>query len=415
MTTLSKATATDPAPDLLRDRASAEAYVASVCFKHGPPRAVGTEIEWTVHHSDDRCRPITAEILTTALGPHAPATLRQDSPNLPLRGGSPVTVEPGGQVEISSPPRSNATDLLVSTSSDISHLTELLTAAGLELGPGGTDAHRPPRRVLNTPRYAAMQARFDRFGSDGITMMCSTAGLQVCLDMGERDRVATRWAALHALGPVLLAVFANSARLGGRSTPWVSARTRAVLGTEPARTRRGAVSGDPAAEWAARVLDTPLICWRHGGPDWTAPPRVTFAEWIGGALPGVPTTEDMDYHLSTMFTPIRPRGYFEVRYLDSQPPQDWMAPVALLIALFEDERVVDEALAAAQPAVGRWLHAARVGTADPRVAGAARAVLDLGLRSLPRLGLPTDLHDEVTRSLDRRLAAVPAPHGGDLR
>ena len=37
----------------VRTRAEAEAYVASVCFKHGPPRLLGVELEWTVHHADD--------------------------------------------------------------------------------------------------------------------------------------------------------------------------------------------------------------------------------------------------------------------------------------------------------------------------------------------------------------------------
>jgi glutamate--cysteine ligase len=308
-----------------------------------------------------------------------------------------------------------AAELITTVSADIAQLTELLRSAGLELGTSGTDPHRPPRRVLDTPRYAAMNSRFDRRGRDGVTMMCSTAGLQVCLDAGEAGQVAKRWAALHVLGPALLAAFANSPDLAGDSTGWASARTRVVLGTEPARSRPAAVGDDPAASWARRVLDTPLICWRRGGASWDVPGDVTFADWIGGALPGVPTTEDLDYHLSTMFTPVRPRGYFEVRYLDSQPPRDWAPAVVLLIALFSTDAVVDAALDAAAPAAGRWLHAARHGLADRKVAQAASAALELGLRHVPGLGLPTELSAPVIDSLDRRLRTATVKLGGDTR
>jgi glutamate--cysteine ligase len=412
VTTVSVTPSTDPAPDLLRDRDRAEAYVASVCFKHGPPRYVGAEIEWTVHHAQDRCQPIDSNVLAKALGPHAPATLRPDSPNLPLRGGSPVTVEPGGQVELSTPPKTTAADLLTTLTADTAQLQELLAAEGLELGTAGVDPHRPPRRILDTPRYAAMNARYDRLGPDGAAMMCSTAGLQVCLDTGEAAQVASRWNALHALGPALLAAFANSPDQAGASTGWASVRTRVVLGAEPARSSPGETGDDPAAGWARRVLDTPLICWRHGGASWDVPGDVTFADWIAGALPGVPTTEDLDYHLSTMFTPVRPRGYFEVRYLDSQPPGEWSPAVALLIALFSADDVVDAALDAAARGARRGRGAPHPGVPARCAPPPAAAALELGLRHMHRLGLPTELSAPVIDSLDRRLAAATAKLGG---
>src|SRR3954470_419306 len=86
---------------IISDRAVGEAYVASVCFKHGPPRLTGVELEWIVHHEDDPRRPLDAARLAAALGPYAPRTVNQDSPHLPLPAGSPLTLEPGGQVEIS--------------------------------------------------------------------------------------------------------------------------------------------------------------------------------------------------------------------------------------------------------------------------------------------------------------------------
>ncbi|GAA4882628.1 ergothioneine biosynthesis glutamate--cysteine ligase EgtA [Saccharopolyspora cebuensis] len=396
--------AADYPTSLIRTRAEAEAYVASVCFKHGPPRLLGVELEWTVHHADDPRRPLDAEVLAHALGPHAPRSLAPGSPEQPLPNGSALTVEPGGQVELSSTPTTSMDALFGVVTADAEHIRRRLRPAGLVLGEHGTDPWRTPHRLLRVPRYAAMEAAFDRIGVHGRLMMCSTAGIQVCIDAGEPDRIAARWAALHAVGPVMVAMFANSPRLFGAETGWVSARTRSVLRTDPPRTRPGPVGGDPAIGWAKRMLDVPLVCLRREGDDWTAPRGVSFAEWIGGSLPTRPTREDLDYHLSTAFTPVRPRGYLEIRYLDALPGDDWMLPAAALIALFRDESAVDRLLELTAPAVGRWYPAARVGLRDPALARCARDVLELVRRCLrgPDVpaGLPARLTDFVTDRLE---------------
>ncbi|GAA3358523.1 ergothioneine biosynthesis glutamate--cysteine ligase EgtA [Saccharopolyspora gregorii] len=388
----------------IRTRAEAEAYVASVCFKHGPPRLLGVELEWTVHHAADPRRPLDAEALIAALGPHAPRSLVLDSPQRPLPNGSALTVEPGGQVEVSSLPSPSLRTLLDTTAADAAHVRSRLADGGLLLGERGTDPWRIPHRLLDVPRYAAMECAFDRIGIGGRLMMCSTAGVQVCLDAGEPHRIAARWAALHALGPVFIAAFANSPQLFGDPTGWASVRTRSLLRTDIPRMRPGPATADPAADWARRVLDTALLCLRRDGTDWRAPGGVTFAEWICGALPWPPTFDDLDYHLSTLFPPVRPRGYFEVRYLDAQHGDDWMLPTAALVALFADESTVDRVLELAVPAAGRWVDAARHGLADPALARTAAAVLELACRELDRLDETPELVEPLADVVPRRLA-----------
>jgi len=392
---------TGPDRRRLRDRVEAEAYVASVCFKHGPPKLHGVELEWIVHHEEDPRRQLDPRRLAAALGPHAPRTLTKDSPQLPLPSGSPLTVEPGGQVEISALPKPSLAELFAAVDADLAFLTELLAGAGLVLGDHGTDQHRSPTRILDTPRYAAMEHVFESIGPHGITMMCCTAGLQVCLDAGESTTMANRFAAVSALGPVLVAAFANSPTLGGRSTGWASTRMRAVLGTDPARSLPSGIVEDPAADWARRVLDTPVLCVRGPGERWHTPLGLTFADWIGGALPEPPTTDDLDYHLSTLFPPVRPHGYLEVRYLDAQRGSGWVTPTALLAALLSDRGTVDAVLDACLPVGDRWLPAARDGLADRAVATAAGTVLELGARALPGMGLPGELTTAIVADLDR--------------
>jgi glutamate--cysteine ligase len=396
----------------IMDRAAAERYVAKVCFKTGPPRKVGVELEWTVHHRDDPSRALDPASLVAALGRHAPATLVPDSPHDPLPHGGILTVEPGGQVEISAPPSDAPATLFSAVDADSAHLEALLASAGLVLGDEACDPHRPARRILDTPRYAAMERAYDRKGPHGRVMMGGTASVQVCLDAGLPDRFVHRWRAVHAVGPILLATFANSPRHAGRRLGWASGRMRTWFDIEPDLTHPPPPSDDPAADWARQAIDSRLVCLRRTDGDWLAPPGVTFGDWIEGALPTRPTYDDLDYHLSTLFPLVRPRGYLEVRYLDAQPGGDWLAPVALLTALFARESTVDAALALTSGSAGRWLAAARDGLADPVLAAEAPALLDLACRALPHIDLSPTTISAVTAAVGRRLGQGKASRGG---
>jgi glutamate--cysteine ligase len=244
----------------------------------------------------------------------------------------------------------------------------------------------------------------DALTADGHVMMCSTAAVQVSVDAGQGGQVAARWAAVHALGPVLIALFANSARLAGRSTGWASTRMRAWLRMDPGRTAPVPVGDDPAADWARYALRAPVLVVRRDGRHWPRPPaRTSFAEWIGGALGTPPTYADLDYHLTTLFPPVRPRGYIEVRYLDQQPAREWPAPVAVLAALLVDDASVDAVRDLCAGVEGRWEPAARFGLDDPEIAVAAKAVAGLAGRQLPATGLPRGVCDEINELVGRRL------------
>jgi glutamate--cysteine ligase len=416
---------------VLRTADEALEHVHAICFKTGPPRRVGVELEWTVHHADDPSRPIEPATLRAALGAHAPRILDPDSPHQPLPHGGAVTLEPGGQVEISTPPHDSLAQLHATASADLGYLTDRLARHGLRLGEHGIDPYRPARRLLRTLRYDAMAASFSRRGPAGLTMMGGTAATQVCLDAGEPGQIPARWRALHALGPVLLALFANSRRHAGADTGWASARMRTWLAIDPARTGPVGGADDPAAAWARYALAAPLLCLRRGDGSWHAPAGVTFADWVAGAVRPAPTVDDLDYHLSTLFPPVRPRGYLEVRFLDAQPPGEWFAPVAVVAALLADPATTEAAwelvapvtaatrsvtaatrsvtadarsVADGRPDAATWLTAARHGLADPALRAAAAAVAALACAALARTDLTPATRDAVAETVSRRLA-----------
>ena len=303
------------------------------------------------------------------------------------------------------------------TRRDLAGLRCAAGAVGLELCGYGLDPLRPPRRVLDLPRYAAMERFFDREGTWGRQMMCGTASVQVCLDAGDdgagESGYRSRWVLLHAIGPVLVAAFANSPLRAGRSTGWRSARQQVWANMDPSRTRAPAASRDPRDAWAAYALDAELMCVREAGStDWTAPPGLTFRGWLRDGGSGTlrePTPDDLDYHLSTLFPPVRPRGHLELRMIDAQPGDGWIVPSAVARALADDNQAADAAMAAAEPvwdgpqqdAHDPWLRAARSGPSDPCIGRASKQCFEAADAALGRSGAPTAIRQAVADFTER--------------
>lgn len=386
---------------------AAETFVARTCFKTGPPQAVGIELEWLLNHRSDPRRPVTRADLEVA--EQAAGMLRH----------SRLSVEPGGQLELSSDPFGSAGECAAALRADLGPFRRHLLESGLRLTGVGLDPWRRPNRVLHSPRYDAMERYFDRRGPAGRIMMCSTAAVQVNIDAGvaeptdgQVDALA-RWDLLHALLPVLVGAFANSPVAAGKATGWRSARQQVWEQIDPARTASAHHPGEEAPQsWAHYALVAPVMCIPNDGPDWSAPEDFTFQDWIRSALPRRADESDLTYHLSTLFPPVRARGHLELRVIDAQRTDaDWGAAFALVTALVDDPVAADRARDALGPVSGPgWVRtAARDGMSDPVLVKAARKCFEAALDALagsPDAGLRAELAGFAARYPDR--ARCPA-------
>ena len=309
------------------------------------------------------------------------------APDLP--GGSRVTVEPGGAVELSTPPMSGVVPAVEALAADRAALRTVFAQAGLGLVLLGADPLRPPKRVNPGDRYAAMERHFAAAGTGaaGAAMMTSTASVQVNIDAGAADGWADRVRLAHALGPTMIAIAANSPLLGGSFSGWRSTRQRVWSRLDTARCGPilGADGDDPANDWARYALRAPVMLVR----DPAAVPvtrHVAFADWIDGQadLAGRrPTTADLDYHLTTLFPPVRPRRWLEIRYLDSVSDALWPAVVFTLVTLLDDPAAAAVAAEATEPVATAWDIAARVGLADRRLQASAIRCLGAAAERAP--------------------------------
>lgn len=357
--------------------ADVETIIRERCFAPADRGLVGIELEQLAVPADGS-------------GAVDHRTVREASEALgPLPGGSTLTFEPGGQVEVSSPPRPGPSAPCTVAARDLALVTSALGAAGIELVALGLDPRGCRRRVVAGGRYEAMEAYFDAQGTEGRTMMRATASLQVNVDVGLSADQARRWRLAHLLGPVLVAAFANSPLAGGAPSGWRSGRAAVWAGIDPTRTRPvEAGDDDPAAAWARYALAARVMMVRTSGGSFRPLTTVLpFARWVEeGHELGFPTLDDLDYHLGTLFPPVRPRGWLELRMVDALPDPWWRAAVAVVATVLDDGDAAEIVTPALETTAGRWAEAARHGLADPPLAAAARTCFAAVLTSLPRLG-----------------------------
>jgi len=136
----------------------------------------------------------------------------------------------------------------------------------------------------------------------------------------------------------------------------------------------GASGDDPCTDWARYALKAPVMLV-HAPDVMPLTTHVPFADWADGLVllgDRRPTTADLDYHLTTLFPPVRPRRWLEIRYLDSVSDDLWPAVVFTLVTLLDDPAAAEVAAEAVEPVSTAWDLAARVGLADKRLHAAAK-------------------------------------------
>jgi glutamate--cysteine ligase len=364
--------------------AEARSHVADAALSDGRVGRVGLELEL---HLVDLVHPARrptwgeARRLADGVGP------------LPSR--SLVTLEPGGQIELSTPPAADVVSAVAALRADREVLGRWLREEGFGAAPLGSDLARPVARINPHPRYHAMEMHFDALGcaGSGKAMMSATAALQVNLDAGPSQGWADRLSLIRMLVPMLVAASSTSPFLGGQTTGWHSMRQGTWQGIDHGRSDP-VPAGEPTEAWADYALDAPVMLVSAGGQLRPVTSRVSFADWLRGSAPfgRRPSMADLDYHLTTLFPPVRPRGYVEIRCLDALPDRWWPALAALVVTLVDDPVAADAAAELCAPVADAWHTAARVGLDDPQVRAAVTGCADLAARRVPA-GLRAEAED----------------------
>ncbi len=336
--------------------------LAAAAFEATVHNRIGAEVEWLVFAADDLERAVpAARVAEVASGP------------LPAR--SSFTIEPGGQLELVTRPFDDPLQLLDAITADARVLRARFCEQGLLLVALGLDPLRPPVRTLMQPRYEAMEKFFAARSPMGLQMMNLTASLQLNIDLGPDPERS--WRRAQLIAPVLSAAFANSPTTDGSTFAAVSRRQQVWAATAPSR---GLPVPPGVAAWSKYILDSPVML--RITPDGVQPQLddLSLREWQSSSHP--PTPEELALHISTLFPPLRPRGYLEMRMIDALGSAGRAAAIGTAWVLLADDQAGASAEAVCGEIPDLWSRANTTGVDDPEVADAARRVLTIAADAL---------------------------------
>lgn len=265
--------------------------------------------------------------------------------------GSSVTLEPGGQFELSGAPVSN----IHQTCNEVqSHLTEV-KAVCEEIGAGMSGiGFVPSWRRDQIPwmpkgRYKVMRDYMLNTGSLGHDMMLRTSTVQVNLDFSSEADMVQKMRIAVALQPVATALFANSPFTEGRPNGFLSYRSHTWTDTDPDRSGMlpFIFNDDFGFErWVDYVLDVPMyFVYRKGVYQDVA--GYSFRDFMAGKLKGFegvyPSLRDWEDHMTTPFPEVRLKHFIEMRGADGGPWSRLCALPALWVGLLYDSDSQNEA------------------------------------------------------------------------
>ncbi|MGV6818865.1 MAG: glutamate--cysteine ligase [Parvularcula sp.] len=317
------------------------------------------------------------------------------------KDGASITLEPGGQFELSGAPLEN----IHQTCDEVhEHLREVKAVCD-PMGAGfigfGAAPHWSRDDMPKVPkgRYAIMRKHMPEVGGLGLDMMHRTCTVQVNLDFSSEADMVRKFRTSLALQPLATALFANSPLTDGKPNGYKSWRAHIWTDTDPART--GMLDfvfedGFGFERYVDYMLDVPMyFVWRDG--DYLDAAGQSFRDFMDGKLPAapgvLPTIEDWQDHLSTAFPEVRMKTFLEMRGADSGSWGRICALPAFWVGLLYD----DDSLSAAWDLVKGWSPETRsqfrhdaakfgmqAGVAGKTVQSLASEILDISGKGLRR-------------------------------
>jgi glutamate--cysteine ligase len=310
------------------------------------------------------------------------------------RAGANVSLEPGGQFELSGAPLATMHDICDETGK---HLDEVKTVAD-ELGLGFVGLGFSPlwKReevpVMPKGRYVIMRNYMPKVGNLGLDMMLRTCTVQANLDFSSEADMVAKFRMSLALQPIATALFANSPFTEGKPNGFLSARANVWTDTDPNRT--GLLDfvfedGFDFERYARYALDVPMYFVKRGDKYIDVAGR-SFRDFIEGKLPELPgeiaTMKDWADHTTTAFPEVRLKTYLEMRGADAGPWSRLCALPALWTGVFYD----DAALAAAWDLCKDWTIEDREGLR----------------RDVPKLGLKAKVAGRAVQDVAKDFVAI---------
>ena len=267
--------------------------------------------------------------------------------------GASVTLEPGGQLELSGALLDTIHDTCREVNTHLKQVKAVSESCGASfLGMGfQPKMTRDDIEWMPKGRYKIMSNYMPKVGSMGIDMMTRTCTVQVNLDFSSEADMVQKFRTSLALQPVATALFANSPFVEGKPTGFVSFRSHVWEDTDPDRTGMQPFvfeDGFGFERYVDHLLDVPMY-FVHRGDEYIDVAGQSFRDFMKGELPGLrgelPSLADWEDHMTTSFPEVRLKRFLEMRGADGGPWRRLCALPALWAGLLYDSSALDAAWA----------------------------------------------------------------------
>lgn len=275
-----------------------------------------------------------------------------------IKGGGAISLEPGGQFELSGAPLDNLHQTLNETQDHLEQIKWVAKPLGISFLSLGAS---PKWKLQDTPimpkaRYKIMANYMPKVGSHGLDMMFTTSTVQVNLDFSSEANMVKKLRVSLALQPLATALFANSPFTNGKLNGFKSFRSEIWRDTD--NQRAGMLpfafeTGMGFERYVDYALDVPMYFLKRGDTyhDVTG---ASFRDLMSGNFKLMPHEQayisDWANHLGTIFPEVRLKRYLEMRGGDVGS----LAMIAAFSAFWTGLLYDESALNAAWDIVKHW-------------------------------------------------------------
>ncbi len=271
--------------------------------------------------------------------------------------GASISLEPGGQLELSGTPLENLHQTCKEAGSHLNMMKNAMKGLGLSMIGLGYDPKwsRSNQKWMPKGRYEIMRNHMPKVGKLGLDMMLRTCTIQVNLDYLNQKDMVQKFQTSLALQSIATAIFANSPFIEGKQSGYLSSRAMVWTDTDPYRTGVPQIVFDHDFgydKWLDYVLEVPMyFVYREG--KYIDVAGSSFVDFMNGNLKGFegqyPTIKDWEDHITVPFPEVRLKQYLEMRGADGGPWNIICALPALWVGLLYDPQSQKEAYNLAKP------------------------------------------------------------------
>lgn len=265
--------------------------------------------------------------------------------------GASITLEPGGQFELSGAPLENLHQTWAETDTHLRMVKQVAARFDVRFIGMGYDPQNAKTDLEWMPkaRYGIMGPYMTKKGKLGQDMMLQTATVQTNLDYCDEADMVRKMRVATALQPLATAIFANSPFLHGKPSGYLSYRSHCWTDTDPDRC--GLLpfifeTGFGYERWVDYLLDVPMYFVHRNGVNHNVAGR-SFRDFMAGRLEGfegeLPTLGDWQDHMTVTFPEVRLKTFIEMRGADSGTTPFLTALPALWVGLLYDKQAISDA------------------------------------------------------------------------